>query len=142
MAQHNDLGRWGEEEAAFYLLRSGFHILEHNWRCPYCEIDIIAEYYGLIVFIEVKTRTSTRNELPEEAVDHYRMVRISRAAEFYLHQHRLKKYPYRFDIIAIDLDNSSVNLRHIVDAFDSKIEPPKPSTFLSGSVPPTTGSPS
>lgn len=131
MAQHNELGRIGERQAAYYLLDSGLHILETNWRCPYCEIDIIAEDYGEIIFIEVKTRTSTRNEMPEDAVDHYRMVRISKAAEYYLAKNGLRKNPYRFDIIAIDYDTPPYRIRHIVSAFDSKVEPPKGPLFLS-----------
>lgn len=122
MAAHNELGRWGEQQACFYLLRSGFHILERNWRCAYCEIDIIAEYYGITIFVEVKTRETTANELPEDAVDHYRMVRMSRAAEHYLRKNRLKRFPYRFDIIAIDLDTPPMRIRHIVDAFDLKAD--------------------
>lgn len=130
MAAHNELGRWGEQQACFYLLRCGFHIRERNWRCPYCEIDIIAEYYGMTIFVEVKTRRSTRNEMPEDAVDHYRMVRMSRAAEYYLKRNRLKRFPFRFDIIAIDCDTPPFRIRHIVNAFDSKVESLKPPFFL------------
>lgn len=120
MAQHNILGRKGEDEACFYLLERDIHILERNWRGRDCELDIIAEDYGEIIFIEVKTRATLINELPEDAVDAYRMYRISRAAEEYLYTNHLEKNPYRFDIIAIDGTEPPYCIRHIVDAFSLK----------------------
>ena len=117
MAQHNLLGRQGEDEACYYLVERDIHILERNWRGAECEIDIIAEEYGEIIFIEVKTRTSTLNEMPEDAVDANRMYRMSRAAEEYLLRHDLQGNPYRFDIIALDGSEPPFRVRHIVGAF-------------------------
>lgn len=124
MAQHNELGRRGEDEACYYLLERDIHILERNWHGRDCEVDIIADDYGEIIFIEVKTRTSTDYELPEDAVDANRMYRLSRAAEEYLHQNGLTQYPYRFDIIAIDGVAPNFHLRHIKEAF--LLKPRKP----------------
>ena len=56
MAQHNELGKEGEARASLYLLLNGYHILARNLRDPHCEIDIIADDYGEVAFIEVKTR--------------------------------------------------------------------------------------
>lgn len=125
MAQHNILGKKGEDEACFYLVERDIHILERNWRGEDCEIDIIAEEYGEIIFIEVKTRTSTADGMPEEAVDTNRMYRMSRAAEEYLHRNELTKYPYRFDIIALDGTLPDLRLRHIVNAFTLKPKKPR-----------------
>lgn len=120
MAAHNILGKQGEDEACYYLIERDIHILERNWHGEDCEIDIIAEHYGMIIFIEVKTRTSTGNEMPEDAVDANRMYRMSRAAEEYLQCNLLAKNPYRFDIIALDGAAPSFTIRHIVDAFPLK----------------------
>lgn len=120
MAAHNLLGKQGEDEACYYLIERDIHILERNWRGEACEIDIIAEHYGMIIFIEVKTRTSTANELPEDAVDANRMYRMSRAAGEYLQCNMLAKNPYRFDIIALDGVAPPFTIRHIVDAFSLK----------------------
>lgn len=117
MAEHNNLGRTGEDEAAFYLLERDIHLLERNWRCTEGEIDIIAEDYGLIIFIEVKTRRAADETLPEMAVDAYRMRRLTRTAERYLHENGLQAYPFRFDIIAIEEDDGQFQIRHIADAF-------------------------
>lgn len=120
MAQHNELGREGENEACAYLIERDIHILERNWHGRDCEVDIIADDYGEVIFIEVKTRTTLNDELPEDAVDGYRMYRLSRAAEEYLNANHLEKYPFRFDIIAIDLTVAPCRLRHIIDAFPLK----------------------
>lgn len=120
MAAHNELGRKGEDEACAYLLERDIHILERNWNGRDCEVDIIADDYGEVIFVEVKTRSSLKDGLPEDAVDGYRMYRLSRAAEEYLYANHLEKYPFRFDIIAIDLTVTPYNIRHIVDAFPFK----------------------
>ena len=46
MAQHNDLGKTGEEEAIKYLIAKGFSVLEKNWRYQKAEVDIIAQIYS------------------------------------------------------------------------------------------------
>lgn len=120
MAAHNLLGKQGEDEACYYLIERDIHILERNWYGEDCEIDIIAEHYGMIIFIEVKTRTSADREMPEDAVDANRMYRMSRAAEEYLQCNMLAKNPYRFDIIALDGVAPPFTIRHIVDAFSLK----------------------
>lgn len=122
MAEHNELGRLGEQEACYYLLERDIHILERNWHGDDCEIDIIAEDYGEIIFIEVKTRTSTDYELPEHAVDAIRMKRMSLAAQEYLYRNGLEQNPFRFDIIALDGAQPPFNIRHIVNAFNSKVD--------------------
>lgn len=120
MAQHNELGKIGEDEACYYLIERDIHILERNWRGQECEVDIIAEDYGMIIFIEVKTRSTTNYEMPEDAVDARRMYRLSRAAEEYLFRNRLERNPFRFDIIALDGAAPPFRIRHIVDAFSLK----------------------
>ena len=122
MAQHNELGRLGEQEACYYLLERDIHIRERNWHGEDCEIDIIAEDYGEIIFIEVKTRTTTDYELPEYAVDAIRMKRMSMAAREYLYRNGLESNPYRFDIIALDGLQPPFRIRHIVNAFHSKLD--------------------
>lgn len=120
MANHNELGRLGELEACYYLTERDIHIIERNWHGKDCEVDIIANDYGMIIFIEVKTRSRTDHEDPEEAVDANRMYRLSRAAEEYLWHNGLEKNPFRFDIIAVEGSEPPFRLRHIVDAFPLK----------------------
>ena len=58
MAEHNDLGKQGEELAIDHLLKSGFRIIERNYRFRKAEIDIIAQKEGLLIAVEVKTRST------------------------------------------------------------------------------------
>ena len=66
MARHNELGLAGEEEACRYLMHRGYRLLDRNWRVGHLELDIVADYYGEIVFVEVKTRSSQKIEDFEE----------------------------------------------------------------------------
>lgn len=117
MSFHNDLGRLGEEAAAFYLMERDYHILERNWRLHPLEIDLIAEEFGEIVFVEVKTRRDDRLSDPEAAVDRHKQERISQAALAYLHRKRLTRSPFRFDIITLVGTSAPFNIEHFKNAF-------------------------
>lgn len=116
MALHNDKGREGEEAACLFLSLRGYRLLERNWRSHHYEIDIIADYYGEIVFVEVKTR---RNEdfLPAlAAVDEEKQENVRAAARHYLNLKRLDA-PYRFDIITVVGETKPYTFKHYVAAF-------------------------
>lgn len=118
MASHNELGRLGEEAAVHYLVMHGYHILELDWHYGHCDIDIVAEKLGFIIFVEVKTRVSSTFQAPEAAVDRRKMSRLLASGHAYLIKKRLD-WPYRFDIVAVEgtgFDNFKI--RHIKDAFD------------------------
>ncbi len=116
MAQHNDLGKKGEDEAVRYLLSEGYRIVFRNWKMYGYEIDIIAENKEYYVFVEVKTRTSDMFGNPEDFVDKRRMKRMVNAADLYLNEYEIDK-PARFDIIGIIWDGLRLELEHIDDAF-------------------------
>ena len=100
MATHNILGQVGEEEACRFLMRKGYTLLERNWRYGHLELDIIAECYGALVFVEVKTR-SYEPFLPALAAgDEEKLRHLRQAAAHYLHLHKLDT-PIRFDIITV-----------------------------------------
>ena len=69
MAEHNDLGRLGEQLARDFLIAKGYQILEQNWSCGHKEIDIIAMDGKELVIVEVKTRRVQCLVDPEETVD-------------------------------------------------------------------------
>ena len=54
MAEHNVLGHTGEDDAADYLAREGYHILDRNWRSGHKEIDIVAEKGGVVYYNDSK----------------------------------------------------------------------------------------
>ena len=89
MAEHNDLGRIGEDEACYYLAHEGYTLLDRNWRVGHLEVDIVAELFGEIIFVEVKTRSHEDAEQARLAVDLDKKRNLIAAAREYLHQHRL-----------------------------------------------------
>ena len=120
MAQHNELGKWGEEQAAAFLKDKGYTICDRNWRDGHRDLDIVAlnEDQTTIVFVEVKTRTSAELQEPETAVDKKKIRRIANAAHRYLKQSDAD-YDVRFDIISVTgTDHSNVKIDHIINAFN------------------------
>ena len=115
MAQHNILGKQGEDYAVNYLLQKGYRILHRNWKLGDFEVDIAAMDGGTLVFVEVKTRSGYFQD-PIDAVDEMRMNRLTRALNAYVKFFRLD-CPYRFDIIGIVMNNNETTLRHVEEAF-------------------------
>lgn len=95
------LGRKGEERAAEFLAEKGYRILERNYRTRSGEIDLIALHEGCIVFVEVKTRTSTAFGAPELAVNPRKRSNMVKTALAYLKYKKLHQSPCRFDVVAI-----------------------------------------
>ncbi|ALO47919.1 YraN family protein [Hoylesella enoeca] len=120
MAQHNELGKWGEEQAAAFLKDKGYTICDRNWRDGHRDLDIVAlnEDQTTMVFVEVKTRTSAELQEPETAVDKKKIRSIANAAHRYLKQSDAD-YDVRFDIISVTgTDHSNVKIDHIINAFN------------------------
>ncbi len=96
-----NLGRYGEEKAANYLVKQGMKILEKNYRCRYGEVDIIAKEKDTLVFVEVKTRKSSTYLSPFLAVNKHKQLQISKVALHYLLEKKLKEIPCRFDVVTV-----------------------------------------
>lgn len=102
--KRKELGREGEKAAAELLEAKGYRILEQNYRTRYGEIDIIAAKGTTLVFVEVKTRASTRCGIPEEAVDFRKQQKIRKLAVEYLSRTCGQYYSdLRFDVVAISV---------------------------------------
>lgn len=120
MAEHNDFGKWGEDEAALFLERKGYVILERDWRLGKRDLDIIAltEDQSTIVFVEVKSRDNNAFQEPEEAVDVPKMRNLAIAANGYIKLNGISM-DVRFDIISIVGKISRLeSISHIEDAFN------------------------
>lgn len=116
------LGRWGERLAARHLRRAGYRILARGFRCPMGEIDVIAQREQQIVFVEVKTRSSTTHGQPWEAVDARKQRKIVKTAVFFLKRRALVDVAVQFDVIAITRAPgwfSKASLEHFEGAFDA-----------------------
>ncbi len=116
MAQHNELGKQGEQLALRMLRQKGYVILKTNWRHGKDEVDIIAKDKNELVIVEVKTRSTDYFGDPEEAVTPQKARRMIRAAEAYAELAHADM-DIRFDIVAIVLKNGKAAIRHIEDAF-------------------------
>lgn len=114
MAQHNETGKEGEEMAAMHLLKNGYKIKARNFRHKKSEIDIIATKDDILVFVEVKTRSTTFFQEPELSVTKSKQKQITKGANFYVQEFDVEE-EIRLDIIAITL--SPFRLNHIEDAF-------------------------
>lgn len=117
MAANKVLGFHGEEAAARFLVMRGYNIVERNWRGGLYEIDIIAKKRGVMVFVEVKTRSSEQWGFPEENVDEEKVRHILAAANAYVHINKIDM-ALRFDIISVVREGDVYKVRHFLDAFD------------------------
>lgn len=113
-------GAAAEQAARMYLTSRGYLIRDHNWRCRSGELDIIAEYEGALVFIEVRSRSGSAVQgTAEESVDARKIRQVRETARVYLHMQGLQPAEVSFDVIAVRLqpDLSIASLRHIREAF-------------------------
>ena len=116
MADHNELGKLGEELAENYLTKNGYTILETNWVFQKAEIDIIAQKANILAIVEVKTRSSIDFGLPQDFVKPKKIQLLVKAVNEYVVSRDLD-VTVRFDIIAINKEGKDFNVEHIEDAF-------------------------
>ena len=112
-----DLGQVGEDAAERFYRKSGFRILERNYRCKGGEIDLIVRRGSLVVFCEVKTRRTDRWGEPSEAVHHAKQGRLRRLAAMWLSERRPGSVDIRFDVVGVIVRPGRAEVRHIPDAF-------------------------
>ena len=116
MAAHNTLGKDGEDAAVAYLERNGYVIRHRNWRKNHLELDIVAVKDGLLIVVEVKTRSNTEYIEPQDAVNWQKVRHIVVAADAYI-KHFSIDAPVRFDIITVVGEADAFEIKHIKDAF-------------------------
>ena len=116
MADHNELGKKGEELAEKFLRKEGYEILERNWRFGKDEIDIIAFDGEFLVVAEVKTRKSNYFGEPEENVSRTKQRFLVRAANAYIEKNNISNET-RFDIISVLFSGTNYQIKQIKDAF-------------------------
>ena len=116
MAQHNELGKKGEQRAVDYLLKNSYIIVERNYRFDKAEVDIIAKKNDVLAIIEVKTRSSTDYGNPQDFVKPKQIQRLVKAVDEYVNANGLD-VEVRFDIIAIVKENKQFKIEHLENAF-------------------------
>jgi len=116
MAEHNELGKLGEELAVAFLQENNYVILQKNWTFQKAEIDIIAQKGNTLAIIEVKTRSSIEFGLPQDFVKPKKIQLLVKAVNEYVISNNLE-VDVRFDIIAVSKENNEYKIEHIEDAF-------------------------
>lgn len=105
-----------EERARKFLSENGYTILESNWRFHRYEIDIIGTKNDLIIFFEVKARSTTEFGEPEVFVTKRKQKFIITAADHYLKEKEIWNEA-RFDVISMLWLNNNFDIKHLEGAF-------------------------
>ena len=116
MAEHNELGKLGEELAVEFLQKEGYEILETNWTFQKAEVDIIAKKENILAIVEVKTRSSLDFGLPQDFVKPKKIQLLVKAVNEYVVTNDLD-IEVRFDIIAVHKEGKTFAMEHLIDAF-------------------------
>ncbi|TXD53509.1 MULTISPECIES: YraN family protein [unclassified Polaribacter] len=116
MADHNELGKKGEKLAVDLLIKSGYKILEKNYRYLKAEVDIIAQKNNVLAVVEVKTRSSDYFGDPQDFITPKKIQLLLSAIDYYVVQRDLN-VEVRFDVIAVLFQNNETKIEHLEDAF-------------------------
>ena len=116
-------GKLGEDTAVKHLLKSGYKILQRNFRSKFGEIDIVAidpstgSGQVTLVFVEVKTRWNKEYGYPQEAVTPRKLRKIARTGEYFKLLNPQTPELLRIDVVAIEVENDNViSIDHIKNA--------------------------
>ncbi len=116
--QRKARGTMGEQAAALFLEDLGYHIIARNWRCRSGELDLIAKQEDTFVFIEVRSRSSSKYGTPAESVTARKITQVRQTAAVYLYMNGIGDAPIRFDMLAVRLtEEAAVVTDHFIDAF-------------------------
>jgi putative endonuclease len=106
-------GRAGKAAARAYVVEQlGYSITETNFRTREGEIDIVAADDGMIVFIEVKTRTNRKFGAGVEQISNTKAERLQATAQRYLSQHDLDNADWRIDLLSVEMDRQG-RVQHV-----------------------------
>jgi putative endonuclease len=130
VAGRAELGQRGEDEAARYLKRLGYRIISRRERVLRGDIDIIALDGRTVVFVEVRSRSSTAHGHPVETIDQKKQRRLVDLANAYIRRHRLEDCSVRIDVVTVTFETPVADTRwrlrqprplveHFQNAFDS-----------------------
>jgi putative endonuclease len=105
--------------AADLLEARGYRIIERNWRRPEGELDLVADDRGILVFVEVRSRTGEERGHPLETVNARKRARVVRAARLYLEATQPAATAFRFDVVGVIFacDGARPTITHVEDAF-------------------------
>lgn len=111
------VGRFGEDVAEAHLTAAGFTVLARNWRCREGELDLIGVEDGVLVVVEVKTRSSGSFGRPVEAVRPAKAARIRRLTMRWLAEDDRYWPQVRFDVVGVQRTAAAPVIEHLRGAF-------------------------
>jgi putative endonuclease len=100
-ASRQALGAYGERVAEEHLVAQGMTLLDRNWRCSEGEIDLVLRDGAVLVVCEVKTRTSTVNGTPHEAITEAKLARLQRLGVRWADARGVSPQEMRVDLVAV-----------------------------------------
>jgi putative endonuclease len=109
------LGARGEQAALDLYRRRGFTLVARNWRCSIGEVDLVVRRRDMLVFCEVKTRSSTRHGGGFDAIDARKRRKLRALAEVFLLTHGASPSSVRFDVasVAVRAGSSPAGTTHV-----------------------------
>lgn len=117
MDNRQQTGKIGEDLAVDFLKKSGYKIIERNFRCELGEIDIIAVDKNILAFVEVRTKNSSSFCTPQETVTFSKQKKLQKLSLYYLTKKQIKNRDCRFDVVAIDLSKGKNGIELFKNAF-------------------------
>jgi len=116
-------GQAGEDQAEQFLRGKGYRILERNLRTSLGELDLVAEDGGVLVFVEVKARTTEAFGGALLAVGRRKQAKLARLAAQFLARRQWADRPCRFDVVLVQGQPSAeFRIEHVENAFDTPVE--------------------
>ena len=116
--RHNQIiGQLGERLAEDFLVRNGFLVLDRNIKTSFKELDLIVIKAGILVFVEVKTRTNFRFGAADETMTRKKIHNLKQAAMLYLNRNKINYNTFRFDFLAVDYNQATktADIKHYQD---------------------------
>jgi putative endonuclease len=117
MNLRQDLGRYGEEQAAIFLTERGYEIIDRNWRSQVGEIDLVARDKDRLVFVEVKTRNGSGFGHPFEAITANKVARMRRMVAEWCIAKQVSGVKVRLDAVAVLITGGRVHIEHLKEVF-------------------------
>lgn len=117
MTYQKQIGDLGEKFAATHLRNLGYRLLEANYITRYGELDLVMQDSDCIVFVEVKTRTSTMFGTPESNITPPKFERLCNAGLLWMQSHPEAPDNWRVDAVAILLSpqRTVLDIQHFIN---------------------------
>lgn len=112
------LGLRGEQLARAFLEEKGYQIADTNYRCPWGELDIVAQDGDDLAFVEVRTRRTSQYGEPEESLSASKQQHLVASCQHYLQQHDREGTSWRIDLVCVRFtpDHRLLGIEHLEHA--------------------------